>query len=62
MGSFKVGDRVVVRNDPDNDIFQGVVGVVERVGVDCVDGDGVLMDTAEFGRVRASYDMLERVQ
>ena len=59
---FAVGDRVVVKNDPDNDLFQGVTGVVEKVGVKCMAGEGVVMRTHEFGLLRGSYDMLERVQ
>lgn len=58
---FRVGDKVVVRNDPDNDVFQGLTGRVEYVGVACADGIGVVMDTVEFGRILASYSMIERV-
>lgn len=59
---FAVGDRVVVKNDSDNELFQGVTGVVEEVGVQCMAGEGVVMRTHEFGLLRGSYDMLEKMQ
>lgn len=61
MAAFKVGDTVVVVDDSDVP-FSGVVGTVVEVGVETMGGTGLIFESAEFGRMKGSYDCFARVQ
>lgn len=61
MTTFKVGDTVVVVDDSDVP-FSGVVGTVVEVGVETMGGPGLMFESAEFGKMKGSYDCFARVQ
>jgi len=60
--NFKVGDMVVVVDDPDLDCFPGITGKVTAIGVDTSMGPGLIFETAEWGPLKGSYDCFARVQ
>ncbi len=59
---FKVGDTVVVVDDPDLAFFPGTTGKVVKTGVQTAMGPGLIFETAEFGQLKGSYDCFARVQ
>ncbi len=62
MSPFKVGDTVVVVDDPDLAFFPGTVGTVVKVDVQTSMGPGLRFATEEFGELIGSYDCFARVQ
>jgi hypothetical protein len=61
VGDFRPGDRVFVLDDPDAGIFQGIAGTVVEIGVACMMGEGMIVQSAEIGQFKGPYDMFGRV-
>ena len=59
---FKVGETVVVSEDQDHAPFCGIVGKVVQIGVQTMGGEGLIFDAPDFGLLKGSYEMFERLQ
>ena len=62
MSPFKVGETVVVVDNPDLAFFQGATGKVVRLDVETSMGPRLVFETLEFGELRGSYDCFARIQ